>query len=59
MDCTQQSACKKPDALKVVNIGLQSFYDALAAQEVQAVQLDWTPPVELKQEIADLLDDLL
>ena len=30
MDCTQQPACKKPGALKVVNIGLQSFYDAVS-----------------------------
>ncbi len=59
MDGTQQPVCKKSGGLKVVNIGLQSFYDALIAQGVQAVQLDWTPPVELRQEIADLLDDLL
>lgn len=59
MDDTQQPACKKPGGLKVVNIGLQSFYDALIAQGVRAVQLEWTPPVELRQEMAELLDDLL
>lgn len=58
MDNGQQAACQQC-RFKVVNIGLQSFYEALIAQGVQAVQIDWTPPVELKPEIADLLDDLL
>ncbi len=59
MDNGQHTACQRAHGLKVVNIGLQSFYEALIAQGVQAVQLDWHPPVELKREIADLLDDLL
>ena len=59
MDNGQQTVCQQVCRFKVVNIGLQSFYEALIAQGVQAVQLDWTPPVELKPEIADLLHDLL
>jgi len=44
---------------KVVNIGLKSFYDALISQNVQAIQLDWSVPVEQSPEMVDLLDDLL
>jgi uncharacterized UPF0146 family protein len=45
--------------LRVVNIGIGIFYDSLAAQSVEAVQLDWSPPVKNSEEINKLLDDLL
>ncbi|MBI5209428.1 MAG: DUF1116 domain-containing protein [Elusimicrobia bacterium] len=35
--------------LKVVNIGLESFQQALAASGCQAVQLDWRPPLALSE----------
>ncbi len=40
----------------VINIGLQRFCDALAAQKVRAVQLDWRPPYKGSDEIGRLLD---
>lgn len=45
--------------LKVINIGLPRFYDALHAQGVKAVQIDWRPPVKQSQEIQELLDMFL
>ena len=49
---------KKPE-LRVVNIGLQRFYDALVLQDVCVTQLNWRPPVEQSAEMQSLLDDFL
>lgn len=46
-------------SLKVINIGLTSFYEALKVQKVKTVQLDWRPPVKQSAEIQSMLDDLL
>lgn len=43
-------------SLKVINIGLPGFYEAIVSQNVPALQLDWRPPVKQPQEILDLLD---
>lgn len=53
---SKSCCCKKP---RIINIGLASFYEALTAQNVKAVQLEWRPPVKQKKEIASLLDGLL
>lgn len=45
--------------LRVVNIGLQSFADAISMQKAKVTQLDWRPPVEQSKEVEDLLDLLL
>ena len=45
--------------LKVINVGLQSFYEAVEKQGVKVAQLEWRPPVKLKPEILALLDNLL
>ena len=45
--------------LKVINVGLQSFYEAVEKQGVKVTQLEWRPPVKLKPEILALLDKLL
>lgn len=47
------------DALKVVNIGLDLFTEALQAQQVPVAQVDWEPPARGDAELIDLLDDLL
>lgn len=44
--------------LRVINIGLQRFYEALEAQGVKAVQVEWQPPVKQSEEISRLLEDL-
>ena len=43
-------------ALKVINIGLPGFCEAIAAQNVKVTQLDWRPPVRQSQEMQELLD---
>lgn len=45
--------------LKVVNLGLDIFYNALAAQEVKAVDVDWKPSPKLDKESEDILDKIL
>ncbi len=49
----------KHEKLKVINVGLQSFYEAVEKQGVKVTQLEWRPPVKLKPEILALLDKLL
>lgn len=43
----------------MINIGLEVFYDALVLQNAKAAQIDWTPPVELEEDITEILNDLL
>jgi hypothetical protein len=43
----------------VINIGIAEFYEALVAQEVEAIQVDWRPPAEGDEELTDLLEELL
>ncbi|MDH5704164.1 MAG: hypothetical protein OEY99_08100 [Aigarchaeota archaeon] len=45
--------------LKVINIGLDVFYQALKDQGVEAVQVSWKPPVKLEKEYKDILDKIL
>lgn len=45
--------------LVVINIGLRGFAESLEDQEVDFVQVDWTPPAGGDQEMIDLLENLL
>ncbi|NLM43286.1 MAG: fdrA domain protein [Clostridiales bacterium] len=45
--------------LKVLNIGLEQFYEDLKSQDIKAVQMDWRPPAGGDSEAADLLAALL
>jgi len=45
--------------LKVVNIGLELFKDALEAQHVRVVQVTWEKPVKLEKEYEDILSKIL
>ena len=45
--------------IKVVNIGIKEFMDALKEQHVPVVHVDWRPPTEEDEEIEHLLDLLL
>jgi FdrA protein len=45
--------------LVVINIGLRGFAESLEEQEVDVVQVDWTPPAGGDQEMIDLLENLL
>ena len=45
--------------LRVINIGLDVFYQALKEQGAEAVQVSWKPPVKLEKEYKDILDKIL
>lgn len=42
--------------LRVVNLGISSFYDALTTQDCQAIQIEWHPPRKLDGEMSFLLE---
>ncbi len=44
--------------LKVVNLGLESFWDALRDQAVETVHVDWQPPASGDAEMLKLLERL-
>src|SRR3990170_1015890 len=44
--------------VKVVNVGLGLFADALRAQSVEVISVDWQPPAGGKQHLIDILDRL-
>jgi hypothetical protein len=45
--------------LKVVNIGLEIFHNALKLQNIKVVDVNWSPPPKLDKETEDLLDKIL
>ncbi len=45
--------------LKVVNIGLRQFLEALEEQKTPVVHVDWKPPTEEDEEVTKLLESLL
>jgi hypothetical protein len=45
--------------LKVINIGLEIFKDALEAQHVPVVQVTWEKPIKLEKEYEDILSKIL
>ena len=45
--------------LKVINVGLEIFNDALKAQNVNSVQVTWQPPPKLEKEYEDILSKIL
>ncbi|MEB3859707.1 MAG: hypothetical protein LRS43_00695 [Desulfurococcales archaeon] len=45
--------------LKIVNIGLKHFYEALRSQGVKVAHVNWSPPPKLEKDIEEILDKLL
>jgi hypothetical protein len=45
--------------LKVINIGLELFNDALKAQGVNSVQVSWQPAPKLEKEYEDILSKIM
>ncbi len=43
----------------VINVGVQDFAEALAAQGARVIHVDWSPPAGGDQEMMSLLDKLL
>jgi hypothetical protein len=44
---------------KVLNIGLSLFAEELRRQGVEVVEVDWSPPPEIEEDLKDILDKLL
>ncbi|MEL7626478.1 MAG: hypothetical protein AAGU15_06435 [Anaerolineaceae bacterium] len=44
--------------LKVVNMGLKSFYNDVKSQDVSAIQVNWKPKAGGKKKMMDLLGKL-
>lgn len=44
--------------LKVINVGLEIFYEGTAAQGVECVHVKWQPPPKLEKELEEALDKL-
>ena len=42
----------------VANVGVSDFSESLSAQDVPVIQVDWTPPPKLDDELAQLLEEL-
>jgi hypothetical protein len=47
------------EPLVVINLGLKKFAESLEEQDVEVVQVDWTPPAGGDKEMMELLDELL
>jgi hypothetical protein len=45
--------------LKVLNVGLEIFRDALEAQGVTVAQVSWQVPFKLEKEYEDILSKIL
>jgi hypothetical protein len=45
--------------LRVINLGLDIFYNALTSQNVKAIDVDWKPAPKLDKESEDILDKIL
>ncbi len=45
--------------LKVINIGLRHFYEALREQGITVANVNWSPPPKLEKDIEEILDKLL
>lgn len=44
---------------KVLNIGLQSFFESCETQGIPVVHIRWEPPAQGNPELLSLLDELL
>jgi len=47
------------DGPVAINLGLRGFAESLLSQGAQVVQVDWSPPADIDDETAAILDKLL
>ena len=59
MNETRGESINDGKKLRVINIGLLQFCEALEFQNVKVSHLEWQPPAEQSKEINDLLDKYL
>jgi hypothetical protein len=45
-------------SFSAINVGLESFYESLASQGVQAAHVDWRPPAGGNERLAALLQKM-
>jgi hypothetical protein len=45
--------------LNVVNVGLEIFFNALKLQDINVIDVSWSPPAKLDKETEDILDKIL
>ena len=57
MEDAIQTLLTKP--VVVINLGLKKFAESLETQDVEVIQVDWTPPAGGDQDLIDLLDILI
>ena len=57
MEATVEKLLNEP--VVVINLGLKKFAENLEEQDVEVVQVDWTPPAGGDKELIELLDRLL
>ena len=41
--------------VEVINVGLETFYDSMTAQEVEVIHVDWKPPAGGNEELMSIL----
>ncbi len=46
------------EPFSAINVGLESFYDSLGEQELDALQVDWRPPAGGDRRLLEILDRL-
>jgi len=44
--------------LKIINLGIQTFYHSLKNQGAEVVQIEWRPPAGGKRKLIEILDRL-
>lgn len=52
---TEKLLNEKP---KVINIGIELFYESLVKQGAKVLQVNWKPPASSDEELLDILDRL-
>lgn len=45
-------------SIKVINLGLESFNEAVKMQGVQSVQIDWRPPAGGNMRLIEIIERL-
>jgi len=52
------NCCKQKEKLRVLNVGLNLFYEALQAQDCKVAQVDWKVPVKHTAQMQDIIDKM-
>lgn len=45
--------------IKALNIGLEIFYEALKAQDIETVHVKWQPPPKLEKKLEEALKKMI